>query len=541
MDCRALPSHRLPHQSKLFLDYLDNFRHVASFYPHPPEMDAVRRVSGELNYPGERRKEVADILRAQNIGFGAGPATLENLNRLEKGAVAIVSGQQVGLFSGPAYAFYKALSAIQLASELTQAGVDAVPIFWMATEDHDIDEVRHVSWFQDGELKRFELPVRVSADLAGRPVGKIPLGAEVSELVHAAADLLVKQGSLLLAQQLRESYRPTETYGGAFARLFARLFAEQGLILLEPLDAASHRIATPLYRQVIEDRDGLNEQLLQRGKQLDSAGYAPQVKVTSKSTLLFYMGEGPRYPITANNGTKFQAGPQHWTKAELMSAIEADPQNFSPSALLRAVVQDYLLPTVAYVGGAAEISYFAQSEVVYKRLLGRMPVILSRPGFTLVDTKAAKLLKTYKLSVEDIWAGAQEVRRKMELISVPKTISRDFERNHKQVMKMLDQLKKEIEKLDPTLQGAVETARRKIDYQMDKLRRKTGRAQDTKAGILSSHENFLENLLYPHKTLQSRELCLLPFLARWGPGGLADLQKLCGSKNLGQHCIVQLS
>ena len=308
MDCRALPSHRLPHQSKLFLDYLDNFSRVASFYPHPPEMDAVRHVASELKFPDERRKEVVDILRAQNISFGAGPATLENLNHLEKGAVAIVSGQQVGLFSGPAYAFYKALAAVQLASELTQAGVNAVPVFWMATEDHDIDEVRHVSWFQDGELKRFELPVRVSADLAGRPVGKIPLGAEITELVHGAADLLVKQGSLLLAQQLRESYRQTETYGSAFAKLFARLFAEQGLILLEPLDAALHRIAAPVYRQAMEDRDGLNEQLLQRGKQLDAAGYAPQVKVTSKSTLLFFMGDGPRFRSPRITAQSFRLG-----------------------------------------------------------------------------------------------------------------------------------------------------------------------------------------------------------------------------------------
>ncbi len=200
-----------------------------------------------------------------------------------------------------------------------------------------------------------------------------------------------------------------------------------------------------------------------------------------------------------------------------------------------------MLPTVAYIGGAAEISYFAQSEVVYKQLLGRMPVILSRPGFTLVDTKAGKLLRAYKLKVEDIWAGPQEVRRRMEVASVPRDVSKDFERNHKQVMKMLDQLKKQIEKLDPTLQGAVETARKKIDYQIDKLRRKTGRAQGVKSGLLANHEDFLEHLLYPHKTLQSRELCLLPFLARWGPGGLAELQKLCGSKNLGQHCIVQLS
>ncbi|HEY2353170.1 MAG TPA: bacillithiol biosynthesis cysteine-adding enzyme BshC [Candidatus Acidoferrum sp.] len=541
MDCRALASHRLPHQPKLFLEYLDKFSRVEAFYAHPPKMSVVSRLARELDFPVDRRREVAAILRNQNIAFGAGPAALENLNRLEEGAVAIVSGQQVGLFSGPAYSFYKALTAIQLAAESTRAGKDTVPIFWMATEDHDIDEVRHVGWFQDGELKRFELPAPDSAEYAGHPVGKVLLGPQVEEQVHQAADLLTKQGSVLLARLLLECYSPRETYGSAFAKLFARLFSQQGLILLDPLDPGLHRIATPLYRQAIEDRDELNEKLLQRGKQLDSAGFAPQVKVTAKSTLLFFTGDGPRHPVVAGNGSKFQAGPKQWNKGDLLDAIQSAPQNFSPSALLRAVVQDYLLPTVAYIGGAAEISYFAQSEVVYKRLLGRMPVILPRPGFTIVDTKAAKLLHTYKLKVEDIWAGPQEVRRRMELVSVPQTVSRDFDRNHAQLVKMLDRLKEQLEKLDPTLQGAAETARKKIDYQLDKLRRKTGRSQDGKAGLLSSHEAFLEQLLYPHKTLQSRELCLLPFLARWGPGGLGELQKLCGSKNLGRHCIVQFS
>jgi bacillithiol synthase len=540
MDCRALASHRLPHQSKLFLEYINHFSKVEAFYAHAPKMASVTTLARKLDFPRERRTEVAALLRAQNALLGAGPAALENIDKLEKGAVAVVSGQQVGLFSGPAYAFYKALTAIQLAEELTRSGAQAVPVFWMATEDHDIDEVRHVSWFQDGKLRRFELAAP-EAQEAGHPVGRILLGAQVEEQAHEAADLLTKQGSVLLAQFLRECYSPRETYGSAFGKLFARLFSQQGLILLDPLDPALHRIATPIYKQAIEDRDALNEELLKRGKALDAAGFAPQVKVTAKSTLLFYMGGGPRNPLVVSNGGKFQAGGKQWTKSELSGAIEGEPQNFSPSALLRAVVQDYLLPTAAYIGGPAEISYFAQSEVVYERLLGRMPVILSRPGFTLVDVKGAKLLRAYKLKVEDIWEGSQEVRKKMERVSVPKQVSENFDRNLKQVAKMLDQLKDQLEKLDPTLQEAVETARKKIDYQIDKLRRKTGRAQNAKAGLLSTHEDFLENLLYPHKTLQSRELCLLPFLARWGPGGLAELQKMCGSKNLGRHCIVQLS
>jgi uncharacterized protein YllA (UPF0747 family) len=323
------------------------------------------------------------------------------------------------------------------------------------------------------------------------------------------------------------------------------------LILLDPLDTGLHRIAAPVYRQAIADRDALNEQLLRRGKELEEAGFSAQVKVTAKSTLLFYMGclcgdktqtsDGVRKAIAASGQGKFQAGEKRWGAAELLKAIESTPEDFSPSALLRAVVQDYLLPTVGYIAGAAEIAYFAQSEVVYKHLLGRMPVILSRPDFTLVDIKAAKLLRAYNLKVEDIWAGSQEVRRRMERASVPKDVALDFDRNHKQVMKMMDQLHDQLKKLDPSLQGAVETARRKIEYQIDKLRRKTGRAQDAKATLLGVYETFLEQLIYPHKVLQSRELCLLPFLARWGPGGLTELQKLCGSKNLGRHCIVQLS
>jgi bacillithiol biosynthesis cysteine-adding enzyme BshC len=550
MDCRALASHKLPHQSKLFLEYLNNFPKVQGFYAHAPKMSSVTAAARDLDFPKERRSAVAATLRAQNTAFGAGPAVFENLDRLEKGAVAIVSGQQVGLFSGPAYSFYKALSAVQVANEVTRSGIDAVPVFWMATEDHDVDEVRHVSWFQDGQLKRFELAAPDEHD-AGRPVGKILLGAQIEEQVHEAADLLVKQGSVLLAQLLKESYNRGETYGSAFAKLFARLFSQQGLILLDPLDSPLHRIAAPVYRQAIEDRDALNEKLLRRGKELESAGFSAQVKVTAKSTLLFYMGNAygdkaqPAYGVrkaiaTAGHG-KFQAGEKQWSAAELLQAIESTPEDFSPSALLRAVVQDYLLPTVAYIGGAAEIAYFAQSEVVYRHVLGRMPVILSRPDFTLVDIKAAKLLRAYKLQIEDVWGGSQEVRRRMERVSVPKDISQDFDRNHKQVTKMLDQLHDQLKKFDPTLQGAVETARKKIEYQIDKLRRKTGRAQDARATLLAVYETFLEQLLYPHKVLQSRELCLLPFLARWGPGGLTELQKLCGSKNLGRHCIVQLS
>src|SRR3989442_15409258 len=196
MDFRALSFRQVPHQPKLFLDYLDHFEKVKSFYVHPPAMPSVTRTARKLGYPDDRRAEVTSILRGQNIALGAGAEALSNLDRLEKGAVAIVSGQQVGLFSGPAYSIYKALTAVQIAEEMTRGGIPAVPVFWMATEDHDLDEVRTATWFDQGKLQRFELPVVK----ARRPVGEISLGAEVEPFAREAAELVSNQGSELLAE-----------------------------------------------------------------------------------------------------------------------------------------------------------------------------------------------------------------------------------------------------------------------------------------------------------------------------------------------------
>lgn len=536
MDCRALAFSQLPHQPKLFLAYLENFESVRAFYGHAPTMQAVTQANRNLDYPAERRAEVTAILGRQNAQLSAGTETQANLERLAKGAVAVVSGQQVGLFGGPAYAAYKALTAIQIAEELTREGLDAVPVFWMATEDHDLEEVRHTSWFDSGKLIRFELP---DGNEAGTPVGRIPLGAEGGRLAREAADLLEKDGGELFARYLTESYKAEETYGSAFGKLFTRLFARQGLILMNPLDAGLHKVAAPLYQHALAKRDVLNEKLLQRGRELERAGFDAQVKVTSKSTLLFRFENGARQVIAASNG-KFHVGDMGWPREELTHLTHTEPENFSPNALFRPAVQDYLLPTVAFIAGPAELSYIAQSEAVYQHLLGRMPVMLPRAGFTLVDAKAGKLLRKYELSVEDVWAGSQDLRHKMEKQSVTGSLAKDFEKDQKEIGEMLEKLGKKIEVLDPTLKGTVDKTKEGIEFHLDKLRRKAGAALNQKAGLLAAHEEHLESLLNPHKALQERELCLLPFLARWGASALGELQSLCSGKKLGHHFVVQL-
>lgn len=533
MNCRALPVEALPHQPGLLRDYLQSYERVAGFFQHQPILENILQVSRSVNYPAERRAEVAAVLRQQNELLGAGAPTFANLERFEKGAMAIVSGQQVGLFSGPCYAIYKAISAVRIAKDLTEQGVDAVPVFWMATEDHDLDEVRHTAFFHNGKLVKFELPQRGNA----APVGRVPLGSEVDALRQVATDVLGSDGGTELAAILNECYERQETYGSAFGKLFSRLLKHAGLILLDPLDLRLHRLAEPLLSRAVEERDAIDAALLKRDKQLEQAGYAPQVRVTSRSTILFHISPDGRQVITDGDG-KFESGDRTWSKQELLDAVRSEPENFSPNALFRPVVQDFLLPTIAYIGGPAEISYFAQSEVLYRQLLGRMPVMLPRPGFTLLDAKAQRLLKQYGIEVEHVWEGPQELGKRMSSASIPENLSTLLQENGTEIQKRLRQWSDAVSVLDPTLKTAVETAQNKIEYQTEKLQQMIGRALDRKSGTVASHQEFLSNLIYPNKSLQSRELSFLPFVARWGQAAFDEIERHSGLKNAGTHFII---
>ena len=536
MDCRAYKPSELPHTTKLIRDFSEDFPKVSAFYAHAPNLQSVASYARNLKFPEERRRRVAEILREQNRQFGAGAETENNLGLLEEGAAAIVSGQQVGLMGGPAFAFYKAMTAIQTARELRNQGMPAVPVFWMATEDHDVDEVRHTTWFSEGKLERLEVAKQGDEP---QPVGEIKLGREIDEPLREAGATLAGPFAAELAEILRKSYKPEETYGSAFAKLFAGIFGAEGLILLDPLDARLHQLAAPIMCQALAQRDTLSSLLIERGKALQQAGYEEQVKVTARSTLLFTLRDGQRHVVTATNGEFLSAGEAH-PRQEWLHEVDNEPQHFSPNALLRPVVQDYLLPTAAYFGGPAEIAYFAQSSVVYQRLLGTMPVVLPRADFTLIDPKAVRLLNKYKLSVQDVWKGQQHLRKRMYAESVPKKVAREFDRSIGNIEKQVQKLQASVGKVDPTVQGAIARAEKRIRYQVEKMRRQAGTSLDHHEKLIQRHAEFLENLIYPEKQLQSRNLNFLPLLARLGRAGLAGLQPLASANHLGQHCVVEI-
>ncbi len=519
MKAQCLPFTQIPHTARLFLDYLSYAPPIREFYPRSPLFpEWVKEEAALVRYDDHRRKIVSDLLESQNRKWGSGSKTFANIERLKRGAVTAVTGQQVGLFGGPLFSIFKALSAVKLAEQATAAGVDCVPIFWLATEDHDLAEVNHVSLISEtGAPERLAID---SQGLADAPVGTIRLGSEIDSAVARATALL---GDTEVATWLRESYRPGETMGSAFARLLARLFADWGMILLDQSDPAFHDLAKPMLRQAVERAAELDEALLARGKALEVAGYQPQVKVTAATTLLFEIQDGVRTVVRRGANGEFTIGSGQSSAQELIERIEANPVNFSPNVLLRPIVQDYLLPTLVYTGGPAEVAYFAQVAVVYEKLLGRVTPVLPRFSATLVEPKAQRLLERYRLALPDLLIGPEKLRETLAVQALPSDLQGRFTDAKAALEKSLGAIRDTLARLDPTLVDAASNAEEKMKYQLTQLETRAARAETQRNEVVTRHADSLSSALYPNKALQEREIAGVSFVARYGPGLLQNL------------------
>ena len=262
LETECLPFSSIPHTTRLFDDFLHNFDRVKQFYARPPlSQEWWAEEIKKIQYPAERRQAVAAVLERQNREFGAGERTLANIQRLREGAPAVVTGQQVGLFGGPTFCVLKALTAVIMAEKAS-----AVPVFWLATEDHDLEEINTVNLPAGDHLQKFTVNV---PHRAGAPVGTIAFTDEITAAVAQVEGLF---GRSEISELLAASYRKGETFGTAFARFYAKVLSDLGVVFLNPLDAELHRIAQPVFRAALEKSEEINQALLVRNQELEVGG-----------------------------------------------------------------------------------------------------------------------------------------------------------------------------------------------------------------------------------------------------------------------------
>ncbi len=529
----------IPGLSRLFLDYAVG--EAAPFYPTASASDAWMHANLAALVP---RPELARLLEAQNHTCHAGPAAIANIEKLRLGARAVVTGQQVGLFGGPLYTLYKAASAVRLAQLATErTGVAHIPIFWLASEDHDFAEIDHVAL--RGHAGRLEtVRVHEHADkISGVPVGGVRLGPAVKQALAEAASLLGEGNPQL--ELLRRCYRPEATFAGAFAQWLAAAFREQGLIIFDAAGRPAHQLGAPVLRAAIEEADGLQAALFERGKLLEKHGYHQQVLVKPGASLLFLLRGGAenephtREPLRRKPDGSWAAGRAAYSTADLLSILHSEPERLSPNALLRPVFQDAILPTAAYIGGPAEIAYFAQTGLLHERILGRQTPVLPRLSATLLQGRDIRTMEHDGIDLPEIFRlQLEEMTQRVGARSMPVEGKRKLHAAGSALTGELDELTVWMRAMDPALGRSADVAASKMLYQMNRLRRLAARRELEQNESIRKRIASLYASAYPGGHLQERAEGAASALARHGGALITKLVEAAGDPCPGHKPIL---
>jgi bacillithiol biosynthesis cysteine-adding enzyme BshC len=500
----------MPGLSRFFLDFCAGSEPAQALLPSSENW--YERPALPAHWPG-----ILKVLSEQNPSPAAAPA----LAALSQGAGTVLTGQQVGLFGGTLLVPLKAATALGHARNATAKGHPHAAIFWMASEDHDFDEINHVSFPAGRGLEKLEY-TRQNENGTTPPVGRVVLTDEIAELTAKATELL---GASEAADALIAGYQPGRTLAQAFADFYSRIFAAQGLLVLDASSHEMHRLGAPVLRAAIERVDEFNAALLERNKEIEAAGYHVQVAVTDNSSLLFLIDEatGSRNALrrTAASTTEpagvWQAGGQQYSTTDLLGILDAEPERISPSALLRPVFQDFLLSTSMIVGGPAEIAYFAQSGVLYERILGRRTPAASRQFATLIEPSIEKLLERHELSLDQVFGSdAASLAQRLAARSMPIETKQKLAAAGNAVDAELKTLVEWMQSQDKGLGQSADTAAGKILYQMNRLRTLAANFQLQREGSYARHAESICNALFPEGTFQDRVHGAAYYFARYG-------------------------
>ena len=533
---------QMPGVKPLVADYLTDFTKVSEFYNGDYRLpkdfldrtDSVK--SRELPLG-----QLVPILKEQNQKFGCGVQTLEKIDLLlERRACAVVTGQQTGLFGGPLFTIYKALTAIKLAERLSRTCEGCfVPVFWLASDDHDFLEVNHIN-INDKSNQPLEITYNGHSSDNKIPVSEIKLNDQVNSLLQKLDDETnPSEFKAEILNQLSAAYLPETIFSQAFGAWLTTLFKTFGLILIDASDTRIKKLGATVFRKEIAEDSPSTQSAIAASTRLNKKNYHSQVQLKQGFLNLFYV-ERERNSIEIKEDSFSVKGTENsFTKNELLHKLETQPGQFSPNVLLRPLYQDALLPTVAYVAGAAELAYYAQMKGIYDAFDIPMPVIYPRKSLTLLEGKIEKVLDNYDLKVPNFWSNGEALINEIAKAQLPESLEKRIENASLCVNKNLQALEDTVIEFEPTLKNTVENVKGRILGQMDGLEKKILQAYKKRNEVIGQQIHKAQNSLYPNNNFQERELNILPYLFKYGLGFIDQLYESLDISNF-DHQIVKI-
>ncbi len=536
----AIDLRRLPWIRPLVTAYHDDFASVADLFAgNPTDPAAWRATIARVQQAPRARTNVAAILTRQLEQRGApDEARAAAAELADQSTVAIVSGQQAGIFGGPLYTLLKAVTAIQLARKVRADGTPAVAVFWVDEEDHDWEEIRSAG-ILDADLS-FRKITAPSVDGAGaRPVASLVFDAGIDATVaELEAGLAGSEFKAEVLSAVRRRFRSGAGVSAAFAGFLDDLLGRHGLVVFQSADAEAKPLAQSIFVHEIENPGVTGRLAREAGARLQALGHQPQVEPAEDSVALFYVNESGRHAVK-RRGPDYVVGDQPRTAADLQAEVQANPERFSPGVLLRPLVQDRLFPTVCYVAGPSELAYQAQIGGVYREFGVESPLLYSRASATIVDSAAARFFEKSGVALESLQAQDEAALNRLLESQLPPALEQTFDETGRQVADGAARLKSVVVALDPTLAGAVDTTLERIHETLKTLQGKIIQATKRKDETLRRQFHRTRALTFPDGQPQERTLCTSFFLNRHG---LSLSDRLLDSLPLetGKHLLITL-
>lgn len=526
--------------SRLFVDLTENPEKVKEFYPlHYKDENSWQIIIDKIRERKSDYSELAEILRQQNSDLCTGDKTIENIERLASGdAFAVVTGQQVGIFTGPLYTIYKAMTAIKLSEHLSDKyQAEFIPVFWMESNDHDLEEANHI-YLLDSNSDLVKLEYKPSQCIPNCSVKDVLVDDGffdlINDLVKALPNTEFKKD---VFDVICESYLPSKNLGYGFGQMMSRLFGKYGLVFIDPSDPAVKNLMAPILQREIESPLKSVEIVNSAGERLRSLGYESQIEKSDDSTCLFIEESGARRKLFfRDNNFEIDGSDMKLSKSQLLETLQIAPWRFSPNVALRPVIQDYIFPTVAYVAGPGEASYFAQLSGLYEFLNVSMPIIHPRAGFTIVESKIQRIIEKNGLELSDLTEHYEKLFSRVSKQHASEKLESLIEFSRSEIEAIFEKLSSELVKIDPNMENITESARKKIDQQINTLKDRAYQFQRSRDDIIRNQIKRACMNIYPDSKPQERVFNVVQYMVLYGTNFLDELMSSIEPKDV-RHLI----
>ncbi len=518
----------LPVKNTLLADYWAQHSPIHSFFTYRYEQASFEQRIQKLRHATYQNEQLSQVIRAYMESYGLSPKSEQHLQELENGAVAVVGGQQAGVLTGPLYSVHKAISVLKLAQEQRELlKTPVVPIFWIAGEDHDLEEINHTYTIVDGQVKKRGYGKR-SAKKTMASATEIDQ-AEMAKFIQAVfKDFGETAYTQQLLKKVSAAAENSQTFTEFFTYLMHDLFNEYGLLMIDAAYAPFRQLESAYFEHLIRHSEEIAHVVVKQEEALSAAGYGKPLEASADNANLFYVEDGERFLLQRHeqNFSNVQ-GRVKLNQEELLALAKQSPEKISNNVVTRPLMQEMTIPVLAFVGGPGELAYWATLKGAFEVLDLEMPIFAPRLHITLMPRQIERYLNKYELTVEQAVQGQAQEKLEQFIASVQEVSALEqIEQMQQALLEQYDVLAQHLEENDLHLEQTIEKNKAYHAQQLAYLTNKVKEQTLQKHDVAIRRFNMVQAHINPNAGLQERVYSPYLYMNEYGEHFISDLMRL---------------